>query len=655
MVTITNTQFWFLSGLAVVPFLYWYFVPSKRKSTKTNFDSFLKQDQSSPQTQIRDPANFSTFLKASNNFESVNVDETAKSENDTGDNSSNSNGNLIRIPIFFGTEYGFSEEIARELEQKLSSEEEFNEVYQPVVYDMADYSNGFNFKGEQVLLVICSTSGDGVPPAYARPFCEWLKDGAGGGSGLEDVYFSVLALGDRAYAHYCQCGKDIDNYLEKIGSQRFVDRVDVDCEDWDAIRTWMSNVMAGLNELPLVRQEIDVALNSSTENSTKLSKKNPYFAIVKDVVPLCNIKDQNYDKNTVKIEFDLGDSGLTYVAGDALGIYPLNDPVRVQKLISALGLTGKESVKTPKWVFNKVDLFESGGTITLYEALCRCFDIRQPKPEILEPLFSKNPQLRQKDQQKQFLEERHLVDIVREMDHIDLNLFLNSYLRPLQPRLYSISSSPLEDTLSVQLTVAEVKYTSLGVDRIGVASTYISERVVKSATKIPVYISSNFDFRLPCDISVPIIMVGPGTGLAPFRAFIIQRIKESQISNTQYGTMVLYFGCRRRDQDYLYGDQLEQWAQEGIITLYTAFSRENSGKKVYVQHRLKESGSQVWDLLNDQKGHFYVCGDAARMAGDVEAVLLEIVQEFGNRGKEQALEYLDALAASGRYQKDVWY
>eukprot|EP01024_Parvocaulis_polyphysoides_P009904 TRINITY_DN1322_c0_g1_i1.p1 TRINITY_DN1322_c0_g1~~TRINITY_DN1322_c0_g1_i1.p1 ORF type:complete len:334 (-),score=60.01 TRINITY_DN1322_c0_g1_i1:9-971(-) len=309
MMTISNGQLLLITGLASFPFIYWYFFSKNKNQLKnrTGFDSFLKHKEER-RPQSRDPADFTTFLKTNNQNQNQQLDGVAAAkEEDENSRENSTDENLIRIPIFFGTEYGFSEEIACELERKLNSEE-FGEIYQPVLCDMADYPNGFNFKGEQVVLVICSTSGDGVPPAYARPFCEWLRDGANGGSGLKSTYFSVLALGDKSYNHFCKCGKDVESYLEKIGSKRFVDRVDVDCEDWEAIRSWMSKILTGLNELPLVRQETDNSQNNN-ENSIQImsgwNKKNPFFAKILDVEGLCKIENAKTDKNTVRIEIDL--------------------------------------------------------------------------------------------------------------------------------------------------------------------------------------------------------------------------------------------------------------------------------------------------------------------------------------------------------------
>jgi sulfite reductase (NADPH) flavoprotein alpha-component len=243
-------------------------------------------------------------------------------------------------------------------------------------------------------------------------------------------------------------------------------------------------------------------------------------------------------------------------------------------------------------------------------------------------------------------------------------------LRPLQPRLYSISSSPLEHSPAnsgVQATIAVVRYSSLSKPRQGVTSTQVAERLAPGQL-LPVFISKNPDFRLPQNPATPIIMVGPGTGLAPFRAFIQQRLLEQQqqqgeaaataadgsSSSSSLGPMHLFFGCRRRDQDFLYGQQLQAWHDAGAITLHTAFSRE-TGKKVYVQQRLREAGETVWQLLQ-AGGHFYVCGDAGSMAGAVEAALLQIIEAGQPEGgPEGAAAYLQQLADAGRYQRDVWF
>ena len=393
--------------------------------------------------------------------------------------------------------------------------------------------------------------------------------------------------------------------------------------------------------------------------------------------------------------------------------------------------------------------------LPLREALARCYDLRAPKGEPLlralrdalasgggeEAAGADDDDAGGADEARRlgavlaggkaavdaYLEPRHVIDVLREHPAAAAALMraaapspggekaaaagppeaaaaaaaalairraLLPHLRQLQPRLYSISSSPLEAPGRVQATIAVVRYESLGEERVGVCSTYAAERAVAAAAAaaqgadgdggaaaaaavaavtMRVFVHPNPDFRLPPDPSTPIIMVGPGTGLAPFRAFILQRLLEREQKKQQNGNgshaaappdsgaeadadnMVLFFGSRRRDQDYLYGDQLEAWARQGVLSLHTAFSREPGRPKVYVQQRLREQGARVWRLLADRGAHFYVCGDASSMAPAVEEALLGVMREVGGLGEEEAAARLAAMAAEGRYQRDVWF
>jgi sulfite reductase (NADPH) flavoprotein alpha-component len=282
-----------------------------------------------------------------------------------------------------------------------------------------------------------------------------------------------------------------------------------------------------------------------------------------------------------------------------------------------------------------------------------------------------------------YLAPRHVIDVLRDSGLAAARKLgasgLLPALRQLQPRLYSISSSPAEARARVQATIAVVRYESLGADRSGVCSTFVAERVLGGANAAapaaaPVFISKNPDFRLPKDPSTPIIMVGPGTGLAPFRAFIVDRLLAAGADPIAIGTtgdgqpqpqqfngmgpMVLFFGCRRRDQDYLYGGDLERWAAAGAVELHTAFSREPGQPKRYVQQRLAEAGARVWELL-EAGAHFYICGDASAMAPAVEEELLRVIaaRVAGDDGDKQAAAraYFDKLVAAGRFERDVWF
>ncbi|GLI69078.1 hypothetical protein VaNZ11_013623 [Volvox africanus] len=693
--------------VASVP-IAWYLVSRRRRADttqdRTDFDGFLKAVEpvgstgsqlkpgkmSGPidafykdagiQGDSRNPLDFDSFLLSSrtgvkSQAESPNTQRLAEMRHP------GPSPDMKPVTILYGTEYGFSKEIAEKLCQQLQTSGSF----WPLLENMADHPQGYDFSKTQVALVACSTQGDGVPPTESRDFCEWLFSGKAGTLG--HIKFAVCALGDKSYTHFCRCGKLLDVAFETAGAQRLVDRVDVNKEDWTAVDMWLAAVVQAVKDLRLQSfGDLGLATSPSAgaekgHGPKKWGKSRPFWGTVLALESLCVLKNAD-DKNTVRMEVDLGNSGITYLPGDALGLYPSNDIKAVEELIRVMGASASDQVPVPSWHYD-----EGEGTrdkMTLAEVLAKCYDIRSPKPELLKLLVSaldtdehagngygssastyttnggipaaRHQQLRcalsDTAAMDQYLAPRHVVDILEDAGPGRLTVTqVLLCLRQLQPRLYSISSSPLEDPCRVQVTVAEVKYESLDKARVGVCSTMISERL-QVGVRVPVYVHKNPDFRLPSSSSTPIIMVGPGTGLAPFRSFIMQRLTEHRPGES-LGRMLLYFGCRRRDQDYLYGKALEEWAADNKITLFTAFSREQK-EKVYVQNRLAESADLVWELLQ-QGGHFYVCGDAGSMAGAVEQTLLQLISERLDGSREAAGAYLQALSDAGRYQRDVWY
>jgi len=636
-----------------------------------DFSGFLRSPVPLPSAGKKkyDSTSFATFLKNSGGVELA--------EGGAGGDAPRADplleglpGKGLPVAVMYGTEYGFSKEIAVKLCTRLK---ELGNVI-PKLLDMADHPDGYNIASEQSLFVIVSTHGEGVPPAEARDFVDWLVKKA---PGVAQLPFSVLALGDRNYEHYCACGKQVDAALEALGGRRCAPRVDIDREDWEAVDSWIEAVLRAIPELGLKEIENPYkALSAANGHAVGTNKKkrygraNPYVATVSAKRGLCSVQSKD-DKDTVMIEFDLGDSGIEYTPGDALGIVPLNDPAKVDGLLKVWGVPGSAPVTIPDW-----DTTSPGLQTTLRDALVKYFDLRHPKVEIFKDFLQarsckgdatatvevhagsgpKNCQesaavlpslAASKDEAEKYLEPRHLVDLFREFGPLPLDTVLPR-LKALVPRLYSISSSMRENSTRVQCTIATVRYMSLGEERIGVCSTFCGERL-EVGQYAGIYVSKNPDFRLPEDPKTPIVMVGPGTGLAPFRSFL----KDRTLSGEVCGEAVLYFGCRRRDQDYLYADLLEAWHREGAVQLFTAFSRE-TGKKVYVQNRLTESGDLVWSLL-EKGAHFYVCGDASNMAGSVEKAMLEIIATKGGKGQEGAKEYLDTMSREGRYQRDVWF
>ncbi|KFM23852.1 NADPH oxidoreductase A [Auxenochlorella protothecoides] len=600
------------------------------------------------------------------------------------------------VTIVFGTEYGFSKEIAERLADRLR---EAGEGYWPVVLDMADHAEGVPpLTKQQALAVVCSTQGDGVPPAEARGFCAWLASLEA--AEFKGVPFSVCALGDTTYTHFCRCGRSIDAWLESAGGTRFAPRAEINREDYAAVDAWIDAVISSLGTLDLRTVEelegsdalafLSPELGSGQTKRKGWSRNRPYLATVSAVEGLCALRGPD-DKNTVRVEISLGESGLQYLPGDALGVWPSNDPQALEDLVLALGAKGDLLVQVPKWHYTDPRLPEGATSMTLRDALTRCYDLRQPRTELfalLRDSLQGKPGcgtdgsscggdaadgsaacvvgcladkldllagfLGDAERAEAYLAPRHVIDVLADFRPARPRpADVLGTLRQLAPRLYSISSSQLEGAAGVQATVAVVRYESLGAERLGVASTDLAERLGPGAA-LPIYIHTNPDFRLPSDPSKPIVMVGPGTGLAPFRSFLMERRLLAKPSVGALGEALLFFGCRRRDQDYLYGSQLEAWAQEGSIQLFTAFSREDPEKKVYVQQRLVEAGAMVWAALQ-AGGHFYVCGDAAAMAGQVEEALLGVIAQHSARTPQEARQVLDGMTREGRYQRDVWF
>lgn len=371
------------------------------------------------------------------------------------------------------------------------------------------------------------------------------------------------------------------------------------------------------------------------------SMKNPFPATVVGVHP---VTKPGSAKETIHIDYSLEGSGMSYTTGDALGVIPRNDPALVDALISALGLDPAAEVPLP-----------DGGTAPLREALITAYDITTLKKGVLtkwnavagsEKLAAV---LADKDALKDFVWGRDLLDLATCPDcraqFPDAASFV-AILGKLSPRLYSIASSPDAVPGQVSLCVGAVRYTSYDRARNGVCSTFMADRV-RPGDKVKVFVHTNKNFRLPEDGATPIIMVGPGTGIAPFRAFWQQRVADKAT-----GPMWLFFGNPYKATDGCYEDELAELVDAGKLKLSVAWSRDQA-QKVYVQHLMEQSGEEIWQWL-EKGAAFYMCGDANRMAKDVEKELLAIIEKFGHRSPEEAAAYLADMKAAKRYQKDVY-
>ena len=492
---------------------------------------------------------------------------------------------------------------------------------------------------ERILIVVASTQGEGEPAEEAVALHKFLHSKKA--PKLNDTAFAVFGLGDTSYENFCQSGKDFDARLAELGAERLVERIDADVEYQDLAVAWRKQVVEVLKARVPTESSAPVALASGAVDlldSSPYSKEQPLTA---QLAVKQKITGRGSDKDVRHIEIDLGDSGLRYQPGDALGVWFDNDPLLVDELLQLLWLKGDEAVEV------------AGNRLPLREALLCHFELTQNTTPIVEKYatLSRDEKLltllADKSKLQHYAHNTPMVDMVRQAP-ADLSAEqLAELLRPLTPRLYSIASSQAENENEVHITVGVVRYDIDGRARAGGASSFLADRLEEEG-ELRVFIEHNDNFRLPANPETPVIMIGPGTGIAPFRAFMQQREAENA-----GGKNWLFFGNPHFTEDFLYQVEWQRYVKEGLLTrIDLAWSRDQQ-HKVYVQDKLREQGAEVWRWLQ-QGAHIYVCGDANRMAKDVENTLLALVAEHGGMDAEQADEFLSELRVERRYQRDVY-
>jgi sulfite reductase (NADPH) flavoprotein alpha-component len=493
---------------------------------------------------------------------------------------------------------------------------------------------------EKLLVIVTSTQGEGDPPEEAVALHKFLMSKKA--PKLDGAAFAVLGLGDTSYEFFSKAGKDFDGRLAELGAERLLDRVDADVDFAEAAANWRRALVEVLkqrvpSETPA--QAIATAAGSVNEvHSSPYSKEAPLaasFALNQ------KITGRDSDKDVRHIEIDLGDSGLRYQPGDALGVWYENDPELVAELLGLLWLKGDEPVQI------------NNETLPLSEALQKHFELTVNTAQIVEQYaaLSRNETLLalagDKAKLQHYAQTFPIVDMVRNAP-TELNAEqLTALLRPLTPRLYSIASSQAENETEVHITVGAVRFDIDGRARAGGASSYLADRLEEDAP-IRVFIEHNDNFRLPANPDAPVIMIGPGTGIAPFRAFMQQRDNDGAS-----GKNWLFFGNPHFTEDFLYQVEWQQYVKDGLLThIDLAWSRDQE-QKVYVQDKIRAKGAEVWRWI-EEGAHIYVCGDANRMAKDVEQALLDVVVEHGAMDRETADEFLSELRIERRYQRDVY-
>ncbi|TVY04615.1 assimilatory sulfite reductase (NADPH) flavoprotein subunit [Cohnella terricola] len=542
------------------------------------------------------------------------------------------------VTVLFGSQTGNSNKLAKKLSKRLE-----DQGMKVAVAAMSDFKPN-TLKNVQNLLILVSTHGEGEPPDNAISFYEFLHSKRA--PQLDTLQFSVLALGDTSYEFYCQTGKDFDNRLEQLGGKRLTPRIDCDVDFEESAEEWMNNVLASLSEVAAASAAAVAGPSGSAALSlaeSEYSRSNPFQA---EVLENLNLNGRGADRETRHLEISLEGSNLQYEPGDSLGIYPENHPRLVDELIAATGWQAEEPV-----VVNK-----NGDKRPLREALLRHFEISVLTKPIMEQAakLSSSPELTEltsaghEQELKSYINGRDLLDLVQDYSFKDVSAgqFV-SILRKLPPRLYSISSSSKAFPDEVHATVRAVRYEAHGRDRYGVCSVFLAERI-ESGDKLPVFIQQNESFKLPDNPDAPIIMIGPGTGVAPFRAFLGER-EETGAS----GKTWLFYGDQHFSTDFLYQIEWQRWLKEGVLTrMDVAFSRDTD-QKVYVQHRMQESRHELFQWLQEG-AYVYVCGDEKKMAHDVQATLLSIIEQEGGLSAEAAGEYLAQMQQQKRYQRDVY-
>lgn len=493
---------------------------------------------------------------------------------------------------------------------------------------------------EKLLVIVTSTQGEGDPPEEAVALYKYLMSKKA--PRLTETAFAIFGLGDRSYEFFSKAGKDFDNRLAQLGAERLLDRVDADL-DYDVVaEQWRNELIALLiKRIPQESQTQATIASAGRVNqvfSTPYTKEAPLLATlsINQKITGCGS-----DKDVRHIEIDLGDAGLRYQPGDALGVWYENDPALIDELLQLLWLTGDEHVAV------------NGSMLALREALSRHYELTVNTPQIIEQYasLSRNEELlaklADKAQLQHYAQHVPLVDMVRQAP-ADLSAQqLLSLLRPLTPRLYSIASSQEETGNEVHITVGAVRYEINGRKRAGGASGYLVDRLEED-DGVRVFIEHNDNFRLPENPDSPVIMIGPGTGVAPFRAFMQQRDNEGA-----KGKNWLFFGNPHFTEDFLYQVEWQKYVRDGLLTrIDLAWSRDQQNK-IYVQDKIRANGAEVWHWIEDG-AHLYVCGDANRMAKDVEQALLDIIAEHGGLDADAADEFLSELRLARRYQRDVY-
>lgn len=545
-------------------------------------------------------------------------------------------GDAPPLTILYGSQTGNAKGVASKLKEQAESR-----GLTVKLVNMADYKPTA-LKKEKFITVVVSTYGEGEPPEDAESLHEFLTTKKA--PKLDGVKVAVIGLGDSSYEFFCQTAKDFEERFNKLGAETIFQRADLDVDYDDEAAKWIDGALDAFEPDLKAQQQasggqvVAMPFGAAAPVASQYTKQNPFAA---ELSVVQKITGRDSTKDVRHVEISLEGSDITYTPGDSLGVYFLNDEALVDEVLTLTQIDASSTVKL------------GDEELTIRDALIEKLELTQSYPGFVEKYATAtgNPELlklvEDKAAMRDYIEPRQIFDIIRQNPAQLEAQTLVDCLRKLQARLYSIASSQAEVEEEVHLTVGLVEFDAFGSEHLGGCSGYLARRA-EEGCKVKVFSEHNDNFRLPANDETPIIMVGPGTGIAPFRAFLQERdAREASGKNW------LFFGNPHFTQDFLYQVEIQGYLKSGLLTkVDVAFSRDQA-EKVYVQDKLRKNSQEVFAWL-EAGAHFYICGDANRMAKDVHQALVDIIKENSGKDDEQAEQYLKDLRSANRYQKDVY-
>lgn len=535
--------------------------------------------------------------------------------------------------ILYGTHTGNSERLAKESEKRIAEIGIEARVFNMGAFKLRDLKN------IKRLLIIVSTDGEGDPPVQAGDLLEFLQSSKC--PDLSLTSYCVLALGDTSYTQFCKTGKDFDGAFEQAGAKRLMDRVDCDVDFEDDYKHWIERVTLSLGQLSVGADGTLVSqpnLKPASANGIIFNRKSPFTATVLNKIKL---NGRHSGKETFHLELDMKDSKLQYEPGDALGIYALNPAKVIDPILNLLQFSGEEIVNTHQGARRLTDALVSDYELRPLTGFSLNRYTEITGSEKFKKIIGEEASL------SEYIYGRDIYDLLKEEHYRLTPEEFISVLRKNTPRMYSIASSQRVVGEEAHIVVSAIRYEYCGRKKEGHCSSFLSDRI-ECGDELKVFINPNSRFKLPSDPCHSIIMVGAGTGVAPFRGFIQHREDQGNV-----GKSWLFFGGRNFTTDFLYQTEWLQHIKEGTLTRAdVAFSRDQK-EKIYVQDKMLEHGRELFEWL-EEGAHFYVCGDKLHMAKDVDFTLKKIIQIYGGMTEEKVAEYVKSLLLSDRYQTDVY-